>query len=120
MSITCINHVIKNSTYNGNVPHEEGTPIPVSVSGGMSVSRNGEPRVIFVEYHFVLGEEDNNPILVVDTKTVFNYSTDTELTDDQIKAVCLPEAQKRLHEDVSRLLKDYGEDSIKLPELNYV
>ena len=117
MAITCTNHVIKNSLYNGNDSYKDGIAIPVSVTGGISVSRNGEPGVIFVDYHFVLGEEGNNPILVVDTRTSFSYSSDAELTDDQIKAACLPEAQKRLYEDVSRLLKDYGEDGIKIPEL---
>ncbi len=118
MAITCTNHIIKNSSYNGIDSYEDGTAIPVSVSGGISVSRNGEPGVIFVEYHFVLGEE-RKPILIVDTRTVFNYSADSELSDEQIKAACLPEAQKRLYEDVNRLLKDYGEDSIKIPELSY-
>lgn len=119
MAIICTNHVIKKSSYNGNGSYESGAAIPVSVTGGISVSRSGAPGVIFVEFHFVIGEEEKNPILIVDTRTVFNYSSDSELTDDQIKAACLPEAQKRLYKDVTRLLKDYGEDSIQIPELNY-
>lgn len=116
MSIRFINHVIKNASYSGERKHSSVESLPINITGEISVSRNSDPGVIYVDYHFILGDEDK-PILTVDTRTSFRYLSEDELTDEKVKAVCLPEAQKRMQDDVNRLLKDYGEADIRVPDL---
>ena len=116
MSITFIGHAIKNASYSGERKSSPVESLPVNITGEISVSRNSDPGVIFVDYHFILGEEDK-PILTVDTRTSFRYLSDGELTDEKVKEVCLPEAQRRMQDDVNRLLKDYGEEGIRVPDL---
>ena len=117
MAIKLIKHSILNSEYNNGVLSKEGKEVTVSVAGNISVPLDANNGVIYVDYQFVLGENESKPILVVNTRTEFSFSDKQETNYEFVKNNCVPEAEKRLENDVNRILKSYGEEEVKFPEL---
>ena len=114
MAIEFLKHSILNSEYNNGVLPKEGKEVIVSVTGNVSVPRTDQGN-LYIDLHFVLGENEAKPVLVVNTRTEFSFTEKKDSEYEIVQEKCVPEAQKLLERDVNRILKSYGEEELKFP-----
>jgi hypothetical protein len=67
-------------------------------------------------YSFLIGESESDPVMKVVTETQYEYTEESDASEDVLRKECLPTAISKTRSDVEGLLRDYGMSSVILPE----
>jgi hypothetical protein len=112
-------HSVKEASFIENREKEKKNNVEISVEGGILIPKDFEnSKYLAVQLKFSFGNPEERLYLILETLSTFEIEREgenIEISEEGVRAVCLPVALAELRKTVKKVTEAYGIAVLDLP-----